>query len=200
MLAVRFNNQRSVLLASLLSAFILFSLSSTAFASEVTDDLSWTGPNGYTMTGSFSYSSGLSGWITGSNLDSFSITGYENGTEVGSWDLSSGYAGYTFNFNFDVDTLAFGQGGFSGSSTGQDWDDLEGGEGCPSPGMGFSSGSGGQGLCVDGNWVDASFQSGTYDLTASPAAPASVTPEPSTFWLMLAGGAAVAGSLRRRFC
>jgi len=74
-----------------------------AQASEVYENISWTGGGGYTMTGTFSYSSSLSGPITGSQVDSLFIEGFLGGSPVGSWDLSSGYAGFLFNFNFNDD-------------------------------------------------------------------------------------------------
>jgi hypothetical protein len=188
---------RLVPLASTLAVALFLLISTASRASEVTDSISWTGSDGYTMTGTFSYSSSLTGWITGAQVDALTITGFENGTEIGTWSLSSGYAGYSFNFNFDVTTLEFGEGGDSASLTGQDWNDTYGGTGCPTSGIGFSSGSGAQGLCTNGRFNSDSM-TGDYNLTASPYESVSSTPEPSTLWLMLTGGGALLGSLRRR--
>ncbi|HEY6344918.1 MAG TPA: hypothetical protein VIY49_25765 [Bryobacteraceae bacterium] len=121
---------------------------------------------GYTVIGYFSYSSSLSGLIIGSQLDSFFVQIDYNGSPVGSRGLSSGYTGYEFNFKFNAATLTFSQGGFSGGPTGQDWDDVTFSICCPDPGVGFSSGSSSQGVCVnDGRFVG----SGTnHNIVASP--------------------------------
>lgn len=149
----------------------------TAQAGIITMNLGWQGPNGYTMDGTFSYSDALSGPITGSQLSSFVIHGFLNGSSIGSWDLASGFAGFNFNFNFNATTLLFAQGGTSGGSTGQEWDVTSGGNTCPSPGLGFSSGVGGQLLCLNGGPVNDSFSSQVFNLTASPV---SGVPEPAT--------------------
>jgi hypothetical protein len=150
---------------------------STAQAGIITQSLSWQGPNGYAMTGTFSYSDALSGPITGGQLSTFVIQGFQTGSPIGSWNLASGFPGFNFNFNFNATTLVFAQGGTSGGSTGQEWDVTSGGNTCPNPGFGFASGLGGQGLCVNGSFVNDSFNSGVFNLTASPA---SAVPEPAT--------------------
>ena len=148
----------------------------TAQAAIITENLGWQGPNGYSMNGTFSYSDALSGPITGAQLSSLVINGFLSGSPIGSWDLANGFAGFTFNFNFNATTLLFAQGGNSGGSNGQDWNDTLGGSTCPNPGFGFSSGSAGQGFCVDGSFVSASLSDGVFNLTASPAG----VPEPAT--------------------
>lgn len=150
---------------------------STAQAAIITQDLGWQGPNGYSMSGTFSYSDALSGPITGAQLSSLVIDGFLNGSPIGSWDLANGFAGFTFNFNFNATTLLFAQSGNSGGSNGQDWNDTLGGNTCPNPGFGFTSGSAGQGLCVNGSFVSASLSDEVFNLTASPA---SGVPEPAT--------------------
>ena len=162
-------------------------------AGVVTEGISWIGADGYTMTGQFQYSDTLAntGMIAGSQLTSLSIQGFLSGSPIGSWNLASGYAGFTFNFNFDTTALTFAQGGYSSSPTGQDWDVTTGGGTCPNPGFGFSSGSGGQGLCVNGSFVVASYQS-VYDLQAVGVGS---VPEPATVALV---GIASLALLRRR--
>ena len=164
-------------------------------AGVITEGISWIGPNGYTMTGQFQYSDTLvnTGVIVGSQLTSLSIEGFLNGSEIGSWNLASGFAGFTFNFNFDTTAMTFPQGGYSAGPTGQDWDDITGGSGCPNPGFGFASGSGGQGLCVNGSLVGGSTQWGIFDLQAVPSS--SGVPEPATVALVGIGSLLL---LRRR--
>ena len=93
--------------------------------------------------------------ITGAQLSSLVIDGFLSGSPIGSWDLANGFAGFNFNFNFNATTLLFAQSGNSGGSNGQDWNDTLGGNTCPNPGFGFTSGSAGQGLCVNGRLSSA---------------------------------------------
>lgn len=136
------------------------------------------------------------GVITGSQITSLSIQGFHNGTPIGSWDLSSGYAGFTFNFNFDTTAMTFPQGGLSTGPDGQDWNVAMGGISCPSPGFGFSSGSGGQALCVDSALVYDSFRYLAFTLQAVEASVPGAAPEPGTLALAAAGALALLG-LRR---
>lgn len=163
-------------------AAILLGLNGGAQASTTSLDFTWTGSDGYTMTGSFSYDSSLTGPITGAQLESFSIEGLLDGTPIGSWDLATGYAGYEFNFNFDATTLMFAQGGLSSGSTGQDWNDITSGVGCPDPGFGFSSGAGSQGVCVNNGGFEGSTS--IDNLTVTSAA----SPEPASEGLVAPAG------------
>lgn len=177
-----------------IASTIAICLAGGAQAATITEDFSWTGSDGYTMTGSFSYPSSLTGAITGSQLTSFSMEVFLDGTGVGSWNLASGYTGYTFNFNFNATTLTFpqGTGDLSYGSMGQDWDDLPGLAGCPDPGVAFASGAAAQGVCVN-NALEG-FTS-TYNLVATSAAAS--TPEPAAVSTTLLGIAGLA-ILRRR--
>ncbi len=149
----------------------------TAQAGIITMNVDWQGPNGYTMDGTFSYSDALSGPITGGQLSSLVINGFHNGSPIGSWDLANGFSGFNFNFNFNATSLLFAQGGLSSGPDGQNWDVTTGGNTCPAPGLGFSSGSAGQALCANGSFVNDSFQDQVFNLTASPV---SGVPEPAS--------------------
>lgn len=169
--------------------------SSGAMAAQF--DLSWAGANGYAMDGAFSFSDSLAGTgpITAKDLASFSITAYQNNTVLGSWDaLQNGLAdGFNFNFNFDAATNQFLVGGFSASQAGQDWNTVTGGGSCPSQTIGFSSGSGGQVLCVAGSLISASM----IDVSASTLS-ATAVPEASTYQYFVIGLFGL-GYLRRKF-
>jgi hypothetical protein len=186
---------RIIPMQKLFATMLLVSLGGIAHAEKIFD-ISWTGTGGYSMTGQFSYADSLAntGVITGSKLDTFMITGFLNNTQVGSWNLTQGFAGFSFNFNFNTTTLLFPQGGISSGTTGQDWDVTTGGEHCPNPGFGFSSGSGSQGVCVNnGGFVGSTVID---NLTATPA-PATA-PEPFSAALCFTGLATLITIRRKR--
>jgi len=141
-------------------------------ASAISLNIGWTGANGYTLTGNFSYPDALigTGRINGSALTSFNIQTFLNGSSLGTWNPS---LGGTFNFNFDTTTETFFVGGTSGSLNGQIW-------GINSTTVGFVSGSSFQALTSAGAAIDSSFLPvGQSTLTATRAATATV-PEPGT--------------------
>ncbi len=162
-------------------------------ANAILFDISWTGAGGYTMDGMFGYNDALigTGAINETQIDSLMIEVFLSGASQGTWDLvADGDQAGAFNFNFDTTTLLFAEGGFSDSSTGQDWNVI-GGEGCGAFG-GFASGIGGQGVCLGGSFVSASFDRDMFSLVASTK-----VVEPPTLALFAIGLAGL-GFMRRR--
>ncbi len=147
--------------------------------------ISWTGANGYSMAGMFSYSDSHvnTGLINAYDLDTFSITGYWGKIPIGSFQLDP----TRMNFNFDSHHSTFLTGGLSHSSTGQEWNIPN------NSGFGFFSGNSFQGIQIDGTPIsDAKIRIGSTvrvtgivpsTLTATPIP----TPEPSTFFLLVTG-------------
>ena len=168
----------------LLSAAYLIAVSSLAFGGSY--DISWTGSNGYTMTGLFEYTDSLSGTINGSQLDSFSIQGFKNGTSIGSWNPSSEQlSSSSFNFNFDTTTETFLTGGRSDSLTGQLWNVPN------SLGLGFFSGNSSQGFWINGRLEPTSQLIIGSTVTTVGLSPSTLhaipNPEPSTILLLGTG-------------
>jgi hypothetical protein len=164
-------------------------LAASAAAHAAVYTISWTGSGGYSMTGSMSFSDALlgTGPITASSLTSFSIEGFLGAASVGTWDrFADGLGvGFNFNFNFDTTTEQFLTGGFSASSTGQDWNTTTGGSTCNT--FGFSSGSASQGLCINGSSFVGAIPISQPTLIATRV---SSVPEPSALALL---GVALAG-------
>jgi len=148
--------------------------------------LSWTGANGYGMTGQFSFADSLlgTGVIDETQIETFSIEGFLNGAALGSFTLDPSSPPTFWNVNFDTDLLAFLVGGNSTSGTGQQWNQSGNtGRGCGNPGFGFNSGDFSQDICVDNNFVSAS--------SVPPNTPIHVerlhVPLPSSLLLLLGG-------------
>ena len=113
-------------------------------------NIDWTGSDGYSMTGMFSYDDSLvgTGPIAATDLETFMVEGFLNGGSVGTWDffadgISPGAS--PFNFNFDTNSESFLTGGDNDTPTGQAWNinTFQ----CTSD-FGFFSGADFQGLCV----------------------------------------------------
>lgn len=124
-------------------------------AHAIVFNIAWTGSNGYSMTGMFSYDDSLigTGAINETQLDTLMIEGFLGMASIGTWDLADGQgtgAG-TFNFNFDTTTEQFLLGGNSSSGSGQLWNFFG------NPGLGFGSGNRGQLLSNNGPALNGSF-------------------------------------------
>lgn len=97
-------------------------------AATVTVGIAWTGDDGYSLAGEFSFDNATSGPIVDeTELISFEIEGFDSGGSLGS------FVGGPTNFNFDVVTGLFLVGGTLDSATGQDWNATGG------TGIGFAS-------------------------------------------------------------
>jgi hypothetical protein len=176
----------------LLSAVFLVSFSAHSYATS--DDIAWTGANGYTMTGMFQYADNLTGTINETQIDTLSIEGFQDGASVGSWDLT---AGQSFNFNFDTSNGTFLTGGRSGSTTGQRWNVPNNGS------FGFFSGNSSQGLYINGALEPASTITIGSTVTTTGLVPSTLraipNPEPSTILLFGTGlGGLLAYRIRKQ--
>ncbi|MFN2287354.1 MAG: choice-of-anchor U domain-containing protein [Chromatocurvus sp.] len=123
-------------------------------------DINWSGTDGYTMTGSFSFSDSLlgTGPITGDDIDSLIIEVFQNGNSQGTWSLfDDGFenpdAEAEFNFNFDTTSESFsGEVNANQSSPdGQIWNTEGNGTGCTP--VGFIKASFAQAVCANGSLV-----------------------------------------------
>lgn len=160
--------------------------------------MSWTGGDGYSMTGSFSFSDALLGstHVTEADLTAFEIQTFLNGGALNSWDyFSDGLsAGASMNFNFDAVAGTFRSGDYSNTDDGQEWNTNIFETGCGTK-AGFVMGNVGQGICEANNIVgvvpllQANLPAAVLTTAAVPL-PASV--------LLLGGALAGFGALRRR--
>ena len=131
-------------------------LSMSVAAQAATYAISFSGASGSSMTGTLEFDDSLmgTGVIDETDIDELSIEVFLNGVSQGSRSLIGdglGSTASTFNLNFDTDIGQFVVGGFSAGATGQDWFTDVGGNGCDT--VGFSSGSGAQGVCVNGSFI-----------------------------------------------
>jgi len=157
-------------------------------ASAITLSLSWTGSNGYSMTGSFSYADSLigTGIIDETSISALTIEGFDNGTSLGTWSLADGSDSTDpFNFNFDTTNLTFIIGGVSGSPSGQAWNRR-------ATGIGFESGDKNQILTLNGNIIaDSALSVSASTLTVT------AVPVPAALYLFASGLFGIVGVARR---
>jgi len=160
-------------------------------ASAISFDISWTGANGYSMTGMFSYDDSLigTGAIDETDIDSLMIEGFLSGSSIGSWSLPA-VTPTGFNFNFDTNTQTFIIGGTSTGTSGQRWNVETG-----ASGLGFNSGNPNQALALDGVYfTDSIIKTAVSTLTATPSA----VPVPAALYLFGSGLIGLAAVARRK--
>ena len=162
-------------------ALISLALSVEA-AQAISFNISWTGANGYKLTGMFGYNDSLigTGPITGGQLDFFMMEVFQNTTSLGTWQPSQGG---DFNFNFNTTTGQFLVGGSSDSTTGQVW-------GLSGPSVSFASGNSGQVVGNPSFIFDSFILVAQSTLTATVQQPIPI-PEPSSSLAILVAGTAV---------
>ncbi len=142
---------RRLIAISLVMSF----LSSAARAELLAYDISWTGSNGYSLSGGFIFddAAAADGRIEENELIHFAFMTFLNGSFMGSFNLSDGAHG-VFNFNFDPVSEAFFTGGKTDSEQGQTWNtSATAGDYCPG-GAGFNSGDNTQVLCLENEFRD----------------------------------------------
>jgi hypothetical protein len=116
---------------STLAVAALFTLTTVSVnaAQIVKIDFSWLGSNNYRMDGSFTFDESFNGRsnLVASNLSTFSFTAYLNNNSIGTWNMTNGVeAGRNFNFNFNTITNQFAYGGGATSTSGQQWNTVNG--------------------------------------------------------------------------
>ncbi len=148
-------------------------------------DVSWTGSDGYSLSGAFGFDDSLlnTGAIDETDIDFLSFEVFDNGASLGSasgvsGDGFAGLGGTSFNFNFDSTSFSLATGGDSAGTEGQDWN-FDG------PGVGFASGSRAQLVSLDNN---GGFASSSVPANASTLeASVSAVPLPGALGLLFAG-------------
>ena len=169
-------------------ALILLIFSGGANAALITYDFSWTGANGYSLQGSFSYDDAVlegyrpsPGWLGQSDLTSFTMTGYHNGEILGSFTglLAGDPAESQFNFNYESESFG----------TYQLWNVF----GSETDTVGFGSGSANQRLYFNGSVGESVILTENTTLVATKV---NVVPIPAAVWLF-ASALAGLGWMRR---
>ncbi len=174
----------------------LLAMGLTLSAHAISFNITWTGSNGYTMTGMFGYSDSFinTGSQTGAILDFLMIEGFLNNVSIGTFSGTSTAEQRNdadpFNFNFDTTTETFIEGGSAFSSTGQSWN-TGFTVGTDQPSFGFRSSSSKQRLFNPGEIVPSRIATDS-NLQASPI------PEPSTMLLLGSGLAGLVAWRMRR--
>lgn len=186
--------------SSLFAVSLVVGLAMAAPAKAVVFNIDWTGANGWTMTGMFGYDDSLigTGPIDESEIDGLMIEVFDNGISQGSWDLNTDGVFGAFNFNFDTNSEMFLVGGLSEGPMGQDWNVSAGGVACPNPGVGFSSGTGGQAVCVNNSIVGDSILRFNASLSTLTATRKQSVPEPASFVLFAIALGGLGVLMRRR--
>ena len=187
-----FGQAKHLILGVVAAIMISVAHSVPGYASIIGYDISWSGTNGYAMTGMFTFDSSDSadGLIVGSEVESLMLFGFLNGGSIGTFDLDDGINSGVFNFNFDAVNEVFLVGGGSGTSTGQCWNCAVASD----VGLGFISGSTTQLLTLTGVELNVSgLPVGQSTLTAT-AKPVSEPTTLAVFGLGLAG----LGYMRRK--
>lgn len=148
-------------------------------------EIDWTGANGYSMTGEFSFddAAGADGLIDETEVLTLLIEGFHNGIAFASWSLADGLGAgaLAFNFNFDPVTKMFIVGGDNSGPAGQLWN-VNG-----IPGLGFFSGSSSQGLDILSDNIEESEIPVGQSALIAVAKAVVVVPEPATLALFGAG-------------
>ena len=159
-------------------------------SSAITFDISWTGANGYFMTGMFSYDDSLIGFgdIDETDIDTLTFEGFSSSGLIGSWSLSDPRP-TTLNFNFDTIDETFITGGSGSSTRGQAWNWVG------SSGLGFVSGSDFELFSLDGSFIkESEILTSASTLTATRT----VVPVPAAAWLFGGGLVWLIGIARRK--
>ena len=180
----------------------LLSTAMSAQASVYTYAINWTGSNGYTLEGSFSYESSTAGSTVEANeLLSFNLEGFHNGASIGTFDelLPTDPIGMETQFNFYTYSESFKIGNVSTEEEypsivpAQMWNAYS----LPT-GIGFTGGSGGQTLWLDGSAIlDSKIELNGDPSGSTLTASLTSVPVPAAVWLF---GFALAGLgwMRRR--
>ena len=122
-------------LSKIFRTFVLSLLPFTANAGIIGYNFEWTGANGFSMTGMFTFdeADGLDGAIRDGEVASLMFDGYLNGVLFASNSIAPSQAG--FNFNFNTSTGQFFLNSDSAGDSGQLWNATS------STDLGFASGS-----------------------------------------------------------
>ncbi len=194
-----------------LATLALGTLAATT-AQAVDYKFGFTGSGGFELAGVLSFDDALQGTgiIDETQIDDLSIEVFQNGVSIGARSLSGDGLGSTapfFNVNFDTVAEQFAVGGPSFSETGQNFFSNAGND-CDT--VGFSSGSVGQGVCVNGvfeGFVDLASATLTAELVSvtptpplvvRPAPVATPVPLPASGLLLLAGIGGLVAMRRKR--
>jgi len=163
----------------LIALGVSFMMVGSANAALKSYDISWIGPNNYSLSGQFTFDDATAGSdVDQTELTSFFIEGFLNGNSLGS------YSGpvHTFNFNADTGVL----------SSNQVWNMTIWGS--TATGFGFGSGRYAQGIVQDGEiYQDSRLELAQFGNALTATITPSVVPLPAAAWMFIAGLAALFG-------